>query len=101
MIRRPPRSTLFPYTTLFRSRAQQGEVRVRRKGCKAPFLESGFREEREVLPCDRGGERSEERCGGEECRYRGSAYHSKKKDKAAVGGDVCKLRLGSDRLWQL
>src|SRR2546430_13740778 len=24
MIRRPPRSTLFPYTTLFRSRAQEG-----------------------------------------------------------------------------
>src|SRR3712207_6964640 len=24
MIRRPPRSTLFPYTTLFRSRAQRG-----------------------------------------------------------------------------
>src|SRR3712207_9187117 len=29
MIRRPPRSTLFPYTTLFRSkRWQNGEVRV-------------------------------------------------------------------------
>src|SRR5258707_8207631 len=26
MIRRPPRSTLFPYTTLFRSRLQQGDV---------------------------------------------------------------------------
>src|SRR3712207_8727852 len=25
MIRRPPRSTLFPYTTLFRSRLQQAE----------------------------------------------------------------------------
>src|SRR5438034_6697285 len=25
MIRRPPRSTLFPYTTLFRSRARTGE----------------------------------------------------------------------------
>src|SRR3712207_6984791 len=25
MIRRPPRSTLFPYTTLFRSRAAQGD----------------------------------------------------------------------------
>src|SRR3712207_8021778 len=25
MIRRPPRSTLFPYTTLFRSRAEQGK----------------------------------------------------------------------------
>src|SRR3712207_8491218 len=37
MIRRPPRSTLFPYTTLFRSRVQAlvrvhlaGQVRVRR-----------------------------------------------------------------------
>src|SRR3712207_7330367 len=27
MIRRPPRSTLFPYTTLFRSRANQTERR--------------------------------------------------------------------------
>src|SRR5687768_17767679 len=27
MIRRPPRSTLFPYTTLFRSRLADGEVR--------------------------------------------------------------------------
>src|SRR5260221_7388063 len=26
MIRRPPRSTLFPYTTLFRSRPKQGRV---------------------------------------------------------------------------
>src|SRR2546430_12898571 len=29
MIRRPPRSTLFPYTTLFRSRAQPRVVRLR------------------------------------------------------------------------
>src|SRR3712207_7140894 len=28
MIRRPPRSTLFPYTTLFRSRGERGEKRV-------------------------------------------------------------------------
>src|SRR3712207_7252742 len=33
MIRRPPRSTLFPYTTLFRSRA--GE-RVSRSACRPP-----------------------------------------------------------------
>src|SRR3712207_8536696 len=26
MIRRPPRSTLFPYTTLFRSRSQETEI---------------------------------------------------------------------------
>src|SRR3989442_9352702 len=33
MIRRPPRSTLFPYTTLFRS-APLADARVRRKRCK-------------------------------------------------------------------
>src|SRR5690348_17899826 len=30
MIRRPPRSTLFPYTTLFRSLARQTQVRENR-----------------------------------------------------------------------
>src|SRR2546427_7559763 len=30
MIRRPPRSTLFPYTTLFRSHRRDGEGRVGR-----------------------------------------------------------------------
>src|ERR1035438_6513185 len=29
MIRRPPRSTLFPYTTIFRSRSAQGRPRAR------------------------------------------------------------------------
>src|SRR5258708_17837050 len=34
MIRRPPRSTLFPYTTLFRSKAiRLGEVDVPAAGC--------------------------------------------------------------------
>src|SRR5256885_17157244 len=32
MIRRPPRSTLFPYTTLFRSTWARGGSRVRRSG---------------------------------------------------------------------
>src|SRR3989441_4711217 len=32
MIRRPPRSTLFPYTTLFRSRHQAAPVRLARCG---------------------------------------------------------------------
>src|SRR3712207_8364227 len=32
MIRRPPRSTLFPYTTLFRSRAELEIVAERRRG---------------------------------------------------------------------
>src|SRR3712207_7417164 len=32
MIRRPPRSTLFPYTTLFRSRMAGGPIAVARRG---------------------------------------------------------------------
>src|SRR5436853_3942578 len=31
MIRRPPRSTLFPYTTLFRSRRSRREIRASRR----------------------------------------------------------------------
>src|SRR2546427_3006167 len=34
MIRRPPRSTLFPYTTLFRSLDQTGETPVRAVGLR-------------------------------------------------------------------
>src|SRR6266568_6256385 len=35
MIRRPPRSTLFPYTTLFRSRRRRGR-RSRRRAARCP-----------------------------------------------------------------
>src|SRR5256885_9087984 len=33
MIRRPPRSTLFPYTTLFRSRSQAAQRRAACRDC--------------------------------------------------------------------
>src|SRR5260370_17037558 len=36
MIRRPPRSTLFPYTTLFRSPSIRGACRVHAAGSVAP-----------------------------------------------------------------
>src|SRR3712207_8840912 len=59
MIRRPPRSTLFPYTTLFRSRADEGRAdpghpalarrrrpapardRPARRGARVPLLAAG------------------------------------------------------------
>src|SRR5687768_18314948 len=34
MIRRPPRSTLFPYTTLFRSSNEEGANRRRHRPCR-------------------------------------------------------------------
>src|SRR5687768_18257741 len=38
MIRRPPRSTLFPYTTLFRSHAGARRARPVRRGPRAALL---------------------------------------------------------------
>src|SRR2546430_12525707 len=49
MIRRPPRSTLFPYTTLFRSRSSRRHDRDRR-----PL--SLLRRRNQLLARDRGGE---------------------------------------------
>src|SRR2546427_6099865 len=43
MIRRPPRSTLFPYTTLFRSEQRPGRAAHRRTlcGCEHPARRRG------------------------------------------------------------
>src|SRR5256885_8769951 len=42
MIRRPPRSTLFPYTTLFRSRKKDGSLAERRLGGAAGVAKNIF-----------------------------------------------------------
>src|SRR2546427_8113534 len=41
MIRRPPRSTLFPYTTLFRSRHRDGAVRANEPSVRRAAARSG------------------------------------------------------------
>src|SRR3712207_9376863 len=54
MIRRPPRSTLFPYTTLFRSQAELDRHQDRDRPA-----DGGLERDRDVVPaCE--GERSEE-----------------------------------------
>src|SRR5687767_15342038 len=70
MIRRPPRSTLFPYTTLFRSHRLHGppDPRVVRRGGRAGGLRDGRRDGADaagLVLCDgrprrEGGPRSEE-----------------------------------------
>src|SRR2546429_4528430 len=62
MIRRPPRSTLFPYTTLFRSRAAFG-ARLRDDESRAPD-----RSEAEKGEC---GGRPHLHRGQQRCRARG------------------------------
>src|SRR2546430_15311733 len=97
MIRRPPRSTLFPYTTLFRSRVRKSSHPSRVSTRKSEYLEyhkctgRDFAEQPfslRLLSPHRGDFmsvlsslhqfsdwRSEERRVGKECRSRWSPYH--------------------------
>src|SRR2546430_16232298 len=98
MIRRPPRSTLFPYTTLFRSQRAVDHLAYQATGHVAVRLVAGTEVVRDLLhrpladPRVRIGrdvrhrlilrplgiareERSEERRVGKECRSRWSPYH--------------------------
>src|SRR2546429_7898190 len=109
MIRRPPRSTLFPYTTLFRSRepevlafaellrkaidvggsdaqAVHARVNFQVEGGVPAAAAGGTLEQRQLIAAmDNGREgvleqtRSEERRVGKEWRSRWSPYHLKKK----------------------
>src|SRR3712207_7390758 len=59
MIRRPPRSTLFPYTTLFRSQPDNAHTLAERAGHRGPRAallarggrEAGFRHEQGEEAC--------------------------------------------------
>src|SRR3712207_7992020 len=56
MIRRPPRSTLFPYTTLFRSRAPARPAHVPGRQLRAAGLADRPRQARRPLPAARASE---------------------------------------------
>src|SRR3712207_8185863 len=68
MIRRPPRSTLFPYTTLFRSRLQIGRPPAFAYTLELPLFQSAIcnlksaihKDSRPLLPAQRLAQRSEE-----------------------------------------
>src|SRR2546430_10825715 len=75
MIRRPPRSTLFPYTTLFRSRANRAFLRHRGAGMRQPSARTvgAFMD------------------GGERCDRRGSEEHTS--ELQSQSNLVCRLLL--------
>src|SRR3712207_7610524 len=62
MIRRPPRSTLFPYTTLFRSRAATGGLEVQRRDEDLRVV--GHRVVQETVEAADGALVRGNRCGG-------------------------------------
>src|SRR2546429_6825782 len=77
MIRRPPRSTLFPYTTLFRSRSS---------GCKESRVPSRRSEGRKP----RATERVRCRCRASPCRGRSEEHTSELQSRLHL---VCRLLL--------
>src|SRR5258708_22940425 len=51
MIRRPPRSTLFPYTTLFRSGLEDLAIEMLARGLSVRDIEDAFKDENGRLQC--------------------------------------------------
>src|SRR3712207_7707363 len=88
MIRRPPRSTLFPYTTLFRSSARRGDV-----ACVTlrPSCRSAAREDRSVVgQCRRLAARG--RPAGELAQPRRSEEHTSELSHANISYAVFCLK---------
>src|SRR5258708_27167538 len=89
MIRRPPRSTLFPYTTLFRSLARHGN-HLRRRAGLPPALRIAAR----VFALRRG-PRPRRRPGGAAGRQAERRYRSEEHTSELQSPDhlVCRLLL--------
>src|SRR3712207_7619268 len=87
MIRRPPRSTLFPYTTLFRSRALSAVLRILharrldRDQIERPAI-PGVRPHRGPLP--RRADRKSTRLNSSHANISYAVFCLKKKNKTAI-----------------
>src|SRR3712207_8731981 len=92
MIRRPPRSTLFPYTTLFRSRERQGGEGPRR-GAAAPGRRPQSREARRAVPArvlGRHAPARDDRHGDRKLAFRSEEHTSELQSRQYL---VCRLLL--------
>src|SRR3712207_7510240 len=93
MIRRPPRSTLFPYTTLFRSKTfdDGGHVLRRRTAAAAHQSEAEFADELLVRGSELGGsERVVRAVGAEDGQARSEEHTSELQSRQYL---VCRLLL--------
>src|SRR5256885_5211900 len=74
MIRRPPRSTLFPYTTLFRSHCLGGRVRAQPRAAGL-FLDQGGGADAERVPARGARAVGDRRDGGDRKSTRLNSSH--------------------------
>src|SRR5256886_9340846 len=83
MIRRPPRSTLFPYTTLFRSRP--AAARVRAKACVSDALNRArSASQRKNVTCTAVGDRKSTRLNSSHSQISYAVFCLKKKTDRPV-----------------
>src|SRR3712207_7407529 len=94
MIRRPPRSTLFPYTTLFRSHRPQQQLCRRSRGVLVPPEAVGAKridEERDArgeTDGARGEDRKSTRLNSSHANISYAVFCLKKKKKMIRGGNA-------------
>src|SRR3712207_8474297 len=93
MIRRPPRSTLFPYTTLFRSVAQHLGLRVVRgehgareegAGAREPLVEARVGVLRELRRVERQADRKSTRLNSSHANISYAVFCLKKKTRESA-----------------
>src|SRR3712207_7070011 len=92
MIRRPPRSTLFPYTTLFRSALVRKALLQRDVAALARFVVRQRRDplRADVHPEDRSGGSEQDRGGEDEADRRSEEHTSELQSRQYL---VCRLLL--------
>src|SRR3712207_7369696 len=95
MIRRPPRSTLFPYTTLFRSREQENGEAVVRIG-RAPQAARGI-----GIGPDPGGPAVGRRSGAERQWHRRERSEEHTSELQSRQYLVCRLLLEKKKIYYL
>src|SRR2546430_8765486 len=85
MIRRPPRSTLFPYTTLFRSRLEPVELGAEGEHVvQALAVDPGLRDQPDAV-CDLNGDRKSTRLNSSHSQISYAVFCLKKKQGAGRG----------------
>src|SRR2546430_10824861 len=94
MIRRPPRSTLFPYTTLFRSRGR-GHARELVEGYRDHLLATSGRQEHgdRQPPSGHSADRKSTRLNSSHSQISYAVFCLKKKKDNAQYGDLASARL--------
>src|SRR2546430_10433972 len=96
MIRRPPRSTLFPYTTLFRSRPPEGEAAARRGRLSQRSRRRRLRADSSVLR-DGGGDRKSTRLNSSHSQISYAVFCLKKKTKTIGPHYITSIRAPNHR----